>query len=174
MTDPDTGMSDAQLIALGELAYWSGQAESGVRQLMELLIHGPAGEVIASGRPFNEMLELTERLLPSRPEFEPIAADIKADIARLRKAMDVRNVFLHGFWDSAEVATGQPISVRLGRRSGLRALENQTARDIGDAAQELADACLSQFHSLFNAQAIEGGHTPQSRTEPRHLIGPTD
>lgn len=173
MTDPDTGMSNEQLIALGELAYWSGQAEAGVRHFVELLIKGQAGEVIARGRSFTELLDLMQRLYPTRPEFAPIANYIEEDSVRLRSAMEVRNVMLHGFWDSAEVPSGAPLSVRVNRRRGAHAVENLTARDIHDAAQGLADACTFQFHTLFDAQDIEAGREPQGRAEPPALEGPT-
>ena len=166
MTDPDTGMTDEQLIALGELAYWSGQAEAGVRYMLELLITGPAAEVIGNGRSFSEMLDLTQRLLPTRVDLAGIAVYIEEDVARLRAAMDVRNVMLHGYWDSADVAKGSALSVRVSRRRGSRAMTGLTAHDIRSAAQDLADATTYAFHTLFEAQDIEAGRVPQARATP--------
>jgi hypothetical protein len=166
MTDPETGMTDEQLIALGELAYWSGQAEAGVRYMLELLVAGPAAEVIGSGRSFTEMLDLTQRLLPTRVDLGSIAVFIEEDTARLRAAMDVRNVMLHGYWDSADVVRGSALSVKVTRRRGSRAMEGLTVRDIRSAAQDLADATTYVFHTLFDAQDIEAGRVPQERAAP--------
>ncbi|MEB0000849.1 hypothetical protein QN367_17385 [Cryobacterium sp. RTS3] len=166
MTDPETGMSDEQLMALGELAYWSGQAEAGVRYFVELLIKGTAGEVIARGRSFTEMLDLMHRLHTTRPEFASLATYIEEDIVRLRKAMDMRNVMLHGFWDSAEVPSGSLLSVRVNRRHGVHSMENLTAGHIHAAAQQLADACTFQFNTFFDAQAIEAGYGISERADP--------
>lgn len=154
-------MSNEQLIALGELAYWSGQAEAGVRYFLELLINGPAGEVISRGRSFTEMIDLIRRLLPTRPEFRPIAPYVDEDIERLRKTMDVRNLLLHGFWDSAEVPHGSSLSVTVNRRRGTHAMQNLTASEIQNAAQDLANACTLQFATLFDAHEIEAGRQPR-------------
>lgn len=95
-----TDLSDDQLVAMGEIAYWAARAERTLGLVVATLIHkgSESGQIVTNGQPFASLLTLGARLVALRPEEDQIREVYTGMSSRLKAAMETRNHVLHSHW----------------------------------------------------------------------------
>lgn len=131
-----TGLSDGQLIAMGEVAYWAARAERSLSLVVATLVskESGAGTVVTNGLAFGRLVELGVQLVRLRPAADEARDRFMSLVEPLKRAMDSRNHLLHSEWTRPREGL---VSATLTRAKGP--VERQYSLEtIEDVASSLA------------------------------------
>jgi len=137
---PSTGLSDAHLIALGEVAYWASRTEALLAQVIAAFLRpdDDLGNAVTDGMTLRNLIELGRKLVRSlepssqpRQLFESVAGPAP-------NAMEDRNHLLHGYWTGGG---REPAVFTLVRYSGekARTFTDQEVRLVAGALSDTSD-----------------------------------
>ena len=135
-----TGLDQAHLIAMGEVAYWSARVERTLTLVVSALVSGDdahtneTGNVVTRGLPFARLLELGTQLT-TLSRYDGQVRDLFGRLStELRTAMDSRNHLLHGDWTTPRQGPATA-SLARSKRTVDRAF---TVEQVQDVAFDLA------------------------------------
>lgn len=119
--DRGTDLSDGQLIATGEVAFWATRAERTLGLVVSALVNerSEAGAIVTNGMPFGRLLDLGTQLVALRPVNDQVRDLFTRFSGPLKAAMESRNHLMHGEWTTPR--EGPPVATRTqGKRTSER------------------------------------------------------
>ncbi|KRE28267.1 hypothetical protein [Agromyces sp. Soil535] len=129
-------LSDGQLRALGELAYFAAQLENVVEVILdELIDENPGVGAALTGRlPFGQKIERIRAMIPLRAEHDLYSPMLRDHIDWAAESMKQRNLLLHSRW----ALTEDQVTVQVrGRDFVSRTHLEVTEEDLVDAARQM-------------------------------------
>lgn len=161
-----TGLDQAHLIAMGEVAYWSARVERTLMLVVGALVSGDdaetneAGNVVTRGLPFGRLLELGTQLT-ALSRYDGQVRDLFTQLsAELRTAMENRNHLLHGDWTTPRRGAAVASLART-KRTVDKAFTVEQVQDVGFDLAVLANRLFVLF------LVIEGRIEYEEAADPR-------
>jgi hypothetical protein len=133
-----TDLSDAQLLAMGEIAHWAARAERTLGLVVANLVNKGAesAEIVINGMTLANLLDLGTRLVALRPMDDAIREIYTSMSGPFKTAMETRNHVLHSRWTRPR--PHGPAKATLTRAKGAREREF-TVDKIEGVADTLAN-----------------------------------
>ena len=100
----DTDLSEAQLIAMGEVSVWAARLERMLALVVANLTskRSDAAVLVTNGLPFARLCDLGRQLSALRPDAHEIRREFERLDRLRRSAMERRNEVLHSDWSPRE------------------------------------------------------------------------
>ena len=132
-----TDLSDEQLLAMGEIAYWAARVERTLGLVVAGLVNkdSEAGQLVTNGMAFQNLLVLGTRLVSLRAPEDRARVLYTKLAGPLKTAMEERHHVLHSSWTRPR--PHGPVSATLTRAKG--SVEREfTIEEIESVANDLA------------------------------------
>jgi hypothetical protein len=164
-------LSDGQLRALGELAYYCAQLKHVIEVLLyDLIDEDPqVGAALFGSLGFDQRMQRVQALIPIRGEHELFPPSLKDHLVAAREVMQMRNALMHSRW--VRMSTGETIQARgktVANRTRMEVTEEEDLLQAAKSAKHVSHALEIDWAGLM----ITLGRTEPIDSSSTHVYVP--